>query len=80
MTDQERIERLEKQYERLYHETELLFNEIIKIHHWINNHVKIDKNFSRSLLDRIEGIKNYSIVTDTQLQEHFKSVFYSKRR
>jgi len=79
MTDTERIDRLEKNYEWLYHETELILSELVKTHDWINKHVEIDKNFSARLLERIEGIKDYSLITDRQMQEHFRSHTYRKK-
>jgi hypothetical protein len=69
----ERIERLERFYEKLFHDYELLAIQIPRLCDILENYLSVSKNYRYELSQEIGGIRDFTRLTDSDMQEHFKS-------
>jgi len=80
MTDTERIERLEKIVEKLYHESELLSLYIPKLCDILIKYWKESPKYRKEIEVQLRGIKDYAILLDNDVQKHFSQPHPYKKK
>ena len=68
----ERIERLEKRYEKLYHEVELMATIMGKLGAWMESYLKASGNYRGAIVRDLKNLQNFLLIMDDDQQAHFK--------
>ena len=73
MNELERIERLEKLYERLYHTYELLAIYIPRMCDFLDKYLSKTREYRYDIAGDINNLRDLVKVTDSDMQEHFRT-------
>ena len=71
-TLEERVEWLEKNHEKLYHENDVLIREVMRLFEWTQGHAKLDRDSTWTILTRIGNLRSAAHLNYLDLQRHFK--------
>ena len=80
MVLEERVEFLEKEYNRLYHTDEMLSILVPRLADTIAKYLKLTHQYHNEVLRDLKNFRSYIELLDEDLREHFKSHYLDKKK
>lgn len=80
MSTEKRLDRLEKLYEKIYHDYELLSIYIPRLTGVLIKHLELSGDWRGGIHSDLRGLQSYLKLMDTDIKEHYKTHYLDKKK